>query len=153
MNEYRPDSSMSERELLLEMREKLNDMDQRRRRFHTVVMSMLAVITAVVCIAALILVPKLTTAVEHYEQLVARLEPVLDQVGKLDFDKLGANFDAISGAAEEIGSLDLEALSKKIDAIDMGMLNEKLSKLDMDALNEAVTNLNTAIAPLMRLFG
>ena len=144
---------MTDRELLLEMREKLNDMEQRRRRFHKVILALLSVITVVVCIAALILVPKLSIAVEHYEQLVARLDPVLDEVGKLDFEKLGANFDAISGAAEDIRSLDFETLSEKIEAIDTEMLNEKLSKLNIDALNQAIANLNTAIAPLMKLFG
>lgn len=153
MNSYKPDSSMTEREMLLEMREKLNDMEKRRHRFHTVVLALLSVITVVVCIAALILVPKLSTAVEHYEQLVARLEPVLDQVAKLDFEKLEANFDAISGVADEIESLDFEALSEKINALNIEMLNEKLSKLDMDALNQAIGNLNTAIAPLLKLFG
>ncbi|MEF9969192.1 MAG: hypothetical protein RR867_05930 [Ruthenibacterium sp.] len=87
-------------------------------------------IFVVILVCAFFLIPKIDTA-------LTEITAVADEISGIDWSALAANIDKLATTGQE----------------SMIAATKALAELDITALNSAIRDLQTAIAPLARLFG
>lgn len=79
------------------------------------------------------------------------VKPALDQLSQIDTENLTKMAEQISAAfaeidfeklANQIESLNVDAINEKINALDVESLNAKIYALDIEGINETMENLN-----------
>lgn len=79
------------------------------------------------------------------------VKPALDQLSKIDTENLTKTAEQMSAAfaeidfeklADQIESLNVDAINEKINALDVESLNAKIYALDIEGINETMENLN-----------
>ncbi len=88
----------------------------------------------VVLVAALLMVPRATTTLNHINQVAVKAEDSLAKV-----DKMTASMESASDNLNELVNANGEALSSAV---------KSMSEVDFDGLNKAISDLQEAIGPL-----
>lgn len=88
----------------------------------------------VVLVAALLMVPRATTTLNHINQVAVKAEDSLAKV-----DKMTASMESASDNLNELVNANGEALSSAV---------KSMSDVDFDGLNKAISDLQEAIGPL-----
>lgn len=142
------------RELYLNSEEQKENEKKKIRLLRAAVI-FLALLCATLLLSAVVLVPKIFSAVTLANQ-------TLDALQKVDIESIAGNIDALTVQASDtfetvgesvkvINALDMETLNKTIEELKTGV--ESLNQIDVKTLNEAITNLNATVEPLARFFG
>ncbi len=94
-------------------------------------------VLAVLCVAALLLVPRAARMIEHTEQTLSRLDELVETAD--------AALVSASAAAENANWL----VADNSDAVSEAM--DKFNSVDFDALNRAINDLADIVEPLAKV--
>ncbi len=130
-----------ERELLRQMSQRLERIEKRQRRARWWKAIVWCCVLAVLVGLAFYAGPKVIAAVQKYNDAVDKIESVSAALEGVNMDKLKETMDFL-------GTVDYGKLREKAD--ELGKLSEQLGKLDIDALTEEVASLKKSIEPVLK---
>ncbi len=157
------------RELLLSIEARLERIEARQKAQKRRFLLVLAAAALLVALAAAMLIP----ALREYRSALTQLESLSAALEQTDLSSLGDALEnlgqldvaMVEDAFARLGELDTETLQRSLESlqdVDVAKLNGALAQmetvlqdlegLNADEINAAITNLNKALAPLMKLF-
>lgn len=142
------------RELFLNSEEQ-KKLEKKRLRLTRISTILLAVVSLVVAVSAVVLVPAILTTVQQANEAISIIQQIDVKTITTNIDTLALQatetFDSANEAVKVLNDLDMESLNATIAELKTGV--ESFSKLDIATLNTAIDNLNATVAPLAKLFG
>ena len=136
---------MEENKEMLELLRKIEKSSRAQARTGTLV-CIFALVAAVSCVAALVLVldflpqlegilPQIHAVLEQMQTVLGNLEQTTAQLASMDLQSMVSNVDALVATGQE--------------GLEQTM--EKLNSIDLDTLNKAIGDLAKVVEPLARL--
>ncbi len=112
----------------------IRDLSKKRLFYQRISTGCMAATLLVVLAAAVIMVPRVSTTLEHINAVAVKAEDSLEKV-----DEMTASMDDASDHLTELVSANGEALSSAV---------KSLSEVDFDGLNKAIKDLQDAVGPM-----
>lgn len=129
--------------------------EKKKLRLLRAIVAALCVMCAVFLFSAVVLVPKLISAISLANQTLEALQAVDIESIAQDIDALtkqaSDTFETVGESAEVISALDMESLNNTITELKTGV--ETLNQIDVITLNKAIENLNATVEPFAKFFG
>jgi hypothetical protein len=142
------------RELFLNSEEQKKIEKKKLRLMRTCVV-LLSLVCAVAVFSAVVLVPRINSAVMLANQTLEALQQVDIVSITTDIDALtkqaADTFQTVEQSAQTLNALDMATLNATIAELKTGV--ESLNKIDVVTLNAAIENLNATVEPIARFFG
>ena len=142
------------RELFLNSEEQ-KKLEKKRLRLTRISVVLLAIVSLVVAVSAVILVPAILTTVQQANEAISIIQKIDVKTITTNIDALAVQatetFDSANEAVKKLNDLDMESLNATIAELKVGV--ESFSKLDIETMNAAIENLNATVAPLAKFFG
>ena len=142
------------RELFLNSEEQ-KKLEKKRLRLTRISVVLLAIVSLVMAVSAVILVPAILTTVQQANEAISIIQKIDVKTITTNIDALAVQatetFDSANEAVKVLNALDMESLNATIAELKTGV--ESFSKLDIETLNTAIENLNATVAPLAKFFG
>ena len=110
------------------------DLSKKRLFYQRISTACMAATLLVVLAAAVIMVPRVSTTLEHINAVAVKAEDSLEKV-----DEMTASMDDASDHLNELVNANGEALSSAV---------KSLSEVDFEGLNKAIKDLQDAIGPM-----
>lgn len=144
---------MEENRKMIELLEKLNETNRAQARWLRI-QSVLTVVMALFCLAAVVLVwkvaPQVNTVLEQTQSVLTNMESVAEEVAAMDLESMVDNVDTlvtnVLTLVEDAETLVTEGQTS------LETTMEKLNAVDFETLNKAIEDLSDIIEPIANFF-
>lgn len=123
-------------ELLNQITEKLEKIEQIQKKERRARIITLCSVTLIVCVLAIIFVPKALNVVDSYREISAKVQQIQTNLEDVDLVAMAETVASLQPLAEKLGDIDLSGLEKTVDAfngIDFSSIQRLLDEIKQTA--------------------
>ena len=142
----------TDRELLEEIKAKLDKIEQYQKEERIRRYIRLGVIALIIIILAIIIVPKAVDIYNSYTELMAKVHEYEEVLDSINTDNVKSLIDGLDG----IDFSKIKDIAEKLDGVDLSQLEETMTKIksiDFDALNDVMETLQLFTGKVSSMFG